>query len=837
MNNIIDNPFINIRSLLINNNDPDNQIVLNQDNIYKYYNNVFIIVNKNNKYVDSDIYKHKIDKDIFDKISKNLILYITNIRILLNNSHFNNLIIMKKNFLEQYNIFEYELGEYNLVLPIFNINYQDLLQYLIQYNPTNTLINLLKIDTINSYFNKSTNYSKFIKNLCEADYWTNIHNCKLNIDYKFKNKKITFNISRLKQEIGISILNILNNLKIDNPKKDDNNEDYIKNIDLNQQNKECNENNSDVDDNSSNYKYKINNLTNDLINYDNVNQLFNNLCIKNKLLLVCNLLVSKKYCHFVINNHNILYLMKDKIYEHAPLFRYVMGYSWLKLYMDEIKLNTFVKTSDNIIFNINTASLLPVFPFCGKNPKLNPYMVILINDKLLISGSNILGIEDYNDLIKIENRGICNFEEFKIRLNIFCTGNDNIDIFDNIDFKKYNIAISGSVITGCIQRYHPLLTRFKVESFNEKLNAFFEEYYNEADIDIMFKTKDNLVYLDNVYAFYQDIKESLKNKFNNFVDNDINISLNKINYLFVSEEFINNNIIFDDIEKDNNKIKYITDNINSFEIVNIFKPYFNKLMNKKINDLNLKGIDNDKYIDLFLDNEEFKIYINKLNKIHIYVDSSYKYKIFSKYILHKFELFNIKEDDFFGTVVKFHLPCVRGYYDKYDVYLLPSCIIAHMTFINIDYRYMHGSQDPIHILNKYRSRGFGTYLNQSDIKLYSDYIETINPWNKLYKLQSLNGSLSLNVKLFRPRLYNSEYYNDDINTTNRYIDTQLPNSISNLLSLYKSISSVTSDRFKSLLLKPELKNKLDNLTTINKTGNVNIINKLFIYEYINSFFY
>ena len=62
-----------------------------------------------------------------------------------------------------------------------------------------------------------------------------------------------------------------------------------------------------------------------------------------------------------------------------------------------------------------------------------------------------------------------------------------------------------------------------------------------------------------------------------------------------------------------------------------------------------------------------------------------KYRIKASNLNHELELFKIRWPTFFSTVCNFHLPCVRGYYDGKQVYLLPSCITAAMTLINFDY--------------------------------------------------------------------------------------------------------------------------------------------------------
>ena len=65
-----------------------------------------------------------------------------------------------------------------------------------------------------------------------------------------------------------------------------------------------------------------------------------------------------------------------------------------------------------------------------------------------------------------------------------------------------------------------------------------------------------------------------------------------------------------------------------------------------------------------------------------------------------------------------------------QVYCLPSCITACHTFMNIDYKYFAGTNDPIEIINKYRMRGFGTYLNDDEKVKLIDYSYKVNKWKK-----------------------------------------------------------------------------------------------------------
>jgi hypothetical protein len=512
--------------------------------------------------------------------------------------------------------------------------------------------------------------------------------------------------------------------------------------------------------------------------------------------------------------------MLDTIKRHAPLFRYLFSYAWIKFYSEECIKKSFVRTEDDFIFDINTASKLPVFPFNHRVPKANPYMPILVADSELKPTENICGIPDYWTVDKsLLNGGICNLDEFKIRMNIFCTGNPNFNMFDGFDFEKYKVGITGSIITACVQKSHPLMSRFvNCDTQTEKFHNYFNEYYAKSDIDVMFLAKDNFTFIDNVHQFHNQIIINIC-KFNYpYAAEHIKLKLNKIGYLFVSEDFINKSIHFDESMGITNKIKYVMDNINEESVRDKFRPYYNQLQQDKTNELckdfapdevaNLKS----RYPEIF-SNEgvDFRIYINKkvtskksvidstdsvsntedeTNEIkHIDLVFTYKFKIESPYLNHYFELFPVRYDDFFSIVARFHLPCVRGYYNGSNVYLTPSCISAHMTYMNIDYKYVSGTKDPLEIINKNRIRGFGTWLNSKERKVFTQYSRKVPFWNNLYNIDSkisdldaskqVCGTLSLNHKMFRPRLYNMEEYVDFmyVDTSNRYNDTDLPQSL------------------------------------------------------------
>ena len=168
-------------------------------------------------------------------------------------------------------------------------------------------------------------------------------------------------------------------------------------------------------------------------------------------------------------------------------------------------------------------------------------------------------------------------------------------------------------------------------------------------------------------------------------------------YLNITSEIIKNvyvNINKNFIEKHLSQYsyEYIVENINSEEIVTQILPYIEKqhgeyvkMLKEKYADCNYNFNDNI-YSCIF----EFKIKnINIIlydNMSHsdedISIKFNLKYNISSKFLAHDIEIFTISNNDFMNSVSKFHLPCVRAFYDGKCLY---DTIIYIFTNDNDEY--------------------------------------------------------------------------------------------------------------------------------------------------------
>lgn len=852
------NPFFKNKQIYAYDKDTNEEVSVTMLNIAKYYRHVYCICPFSSIDIEL-ITKPFIDLDDFNKILSSMVLYQTNISIIRNIIHFGNLIQCSSSEISNANHFNYKLDDTILILPIFNINFLSLQTYIDSINGLVTLNKIYDIIILNKYFGDDNNkinvklrINSMITSIEESKYWQLPYNCMMNLTKLFEQRNFNFNSIRINSNKDMHDL-------IQRLDKSPLKENYLTQI-FNSK--------KYVDPsmiiNKKGYKLYSKVWSCEYTKED-INNLFSNLDNYQKYTLFTYLCVSKQYCHLVINNHHILNIMKSHINHNIYTYQYMFGYAWIRFYFEETINRFHVKTSDMYIFDINTASELPVFYFDYKKPHENPYMPLIISLNSLQPDYNIGGVVTTN--IKDIDRRICNLTEFKERMNIFISGNKNIDFLDGIDFKKLKIGITGSIMTACAQYQHPLIHLFINEQtrgdFNSIYKRYFNEYYYESDIDMMIKTTDTFEFLDLSKEFYDKLTDNISKYMKVSKDDTfVKYTIIKTSFLFVTKEFLEQYICNESITYD-----FIIKNLNNPLLITKFIPFAKKMHDiecekilSELNDIQMNELIL-KYPDMFtfdsttvaikfydsktkttqlnqkmeseMTQDEIDLILTTTNNTENIIESdiklidglsyttSFKVKISSPYLDHSFELFSIKKDDFMTTVANFHMPCVRAYYDG-NVYMTPSFISAHMTFMNIDYKYFAGVRDPIEIINKYRMRGFGVWLNKNEISTYIKYCHEVPFWNNIFKINPANKKtytnclniLSINHNIFRPRLINK-----DLITTNAPpIPLENPYNDNVYNSQYLLINNYYNKRYNSV------ENKTSINTTINaETGYINTL--------------
>ncbi len=832
------NPILN-KELEIQIND--DTVEINILNIGKFFREVYVLCPLKNEPINVDICKSNILSSEWENAKDKLVLYKCSIKLIKNKFHYENISLASSESVNIFNHFGYELDDNILIVPIFDISYLNLIEYLKLYNGVSDFKTVWNLIFLKEYFCKCNDISysskiqltEMIKLLDESNYWTLRYNCLCNISKKFNERK--FQLSYTKSVLDSKIKVILDDLDKDNMENN-----YLTMI-FN------NKNFVDASSAIKKYGYKMYRIRNNSdVSREDVNIIFDKLNYCQKFYFFTNLLVSKYYSHLIINNIYILEKMKTSINYFIELFRYLISYSWIRFYFEECIKKTWIKKTDDFVFTINTANKLPTFPVVENNIKSNPYLPIMVDDLSLQPENNIGGVQ-FTFSSKSENKKqhgvITTLEGFRNRFNVFMTGHISQNIFNDLNFEELGLGISGSVMAACLQENPPLLDLFvgknvfnSESSFDLDWSRYFSEYYCDADLDVMIKSNNPIDFLKKTKIIHNQLVVNVCGFSRGYAEPEtIKYSVLRTIFIFIDEEFIRNNICSDDL-----KYEYIVSNLKDEKIVNKVKPYFDVKIkefydrlfenlsedevisikidhselfenNKTLYELHFKkgerctrnvktfvDIDSNQVEkildDMDDDNEESEQNLNVANSYDIGVNVTFKVKIEAKpHIVRVLELFPVLGDDFFGVVSKFHLPCVRSYYDGNDVYLTPSCVSAHKTYWNIDYKYFAGSKDPIEIINKYRMRGFGTFLNKKEIDKLIKYSCSVQFWNNLYNINLSNkksikgslGQLSKDSKIFHPRLYNTDCYNNsDINLSDPYNNVDTENTI------------VTSDREK-----------------------------------------
>ena len=768
-------------------------------------------------------------KEQFLKLGEYLILIEGNLRIVKNPNHRKQSTIVDRHLLTHFNHMNLTLENDEIVIPLFEQTMSTCTKlYMPMYTYPYTIIDVLKMKMLCEYYNcgsqnvhVSKRFHDMFKLLEDTDYWTNDYNCRLNMTEAFTGR--TFQHKDAHKNIKASVVvrqsavkdskarAVIQNILSPNNK---NNKGQVGNYDLPFQIK------TDFTDASSallsltakegnsDYKlYKISGVV-PSITKEQVSELFQMTTDQRERYDLFNaFLLSKTHCHLVVNNSQVLECMNNLVTKLAPVYRYVFGYAWLTMYMEECIKKTRTTTEDRYVFDINTANKLPFFSYCLDDPHLNPYFTLLVDKKTLDASNNCHGLP----MIKgYDNYGIDTLDGFKKKFNIFTTGREEMSIFDGLetedDSNKWkHFAVGGSLIPSCAEKRNPLIEQLvkPEQSFKEQWSRFFTEYHNDSDIDLMCNKKSVFGFMDEVSKLAELVTSNLNEIMGNDVSGTVQIEPIKSLLIVVNAKYIEE--CMPDYDYD-----YIVANINSNEIKEVLYEKYTKskfASNRKlrsnkslsanvlyenffkvssVDEMNVILVDNDNYYNVQYDSDsDYCTYLNdvrgsdnkvpvKENIMLLRISENIKFKIKSEHLLHSIEVFRTKYEEFFSCVSRFHLPCVRGYYDGNNVYLLPSCITALMTHTNIDYKYFAGVRDPIDIINKYRMRGIGTIINVQEKMHMLNYNSNVSDLQSMFGLFGSKpenyskhfGSKPIGDNIYKPGRFMEGYPDDTYNNPN-----------------------------------------------------------------------
>ena len=693
------NPFINT------------SIEITDKELYSRFSRVLLICLKNNGKHDEEILNPTIS-DITKLMTNYTILETKNLRLVKNIS--DKLMIINSSILKKY--FDYDFKDEELVIMMYLVNENSLKSYLKQQNGLSNLEEYIRCIYIDKYLSRDLsseleriNRTNLIKVIDENNFWS-LNICKLNITQKFITRNFNYNTQHSDKDMQKIIENI-------------NSKNFNNDYDLNFLEKS---NSIDIKESSKIY-YTLYYITeHPIINKMSVESfniiidyLVDNRYKEEFYYLVMNLLSSKELCHYIINNKHVLEIInKPNIFftqsfleKYMPIIKYILGYTWITLYTEESLKKINVTINDRIIFNIEIASLLPSFPYQIDEPKTSPYLPILVSDSVLDSKKCCFPVlpvysEKYD-------YGVCTAETFKTRVSIFFS-NTQHDLLEGLDFN--GIGITGSCIACCLPKFNPLQLIFN--DFNE----FATEYYRNADLDIISNLSD-FKFVDKANHIIDVLKTNISNKLGK-TDIEINSNFIKTVSICFNDAYIKDNFNCSKDEIDLNDIDIKTYFYNIY-VENKIKMYSDNIIKYPL----------DKYKNIYDNVSIDKINITYKPNVYFQCNENIKYKFSSPYTK-VIEYFQVKAEDFFKILSTFHLPIVRAYYNGSTVYMTPSCISACMTLYNLDIKYFTSTNYPADIINKYRQRGFGVFLNKNEKLKLMEYSFQIPSWNEKFNIKN-----------------------------------------------------------------------------------------------------
>lgn len=707
------------------------------------------------------------------------------------------LLTISKKHLHIFNNNDYQLPETVLTLLMLESRESDIKQWLSYYDPVNSFSSFIRQKLFATFYNitDQSYQDGVLKNLdtiADFKYWQDSENLNLTINKEFIQRKFNTNFAA-RWTTGNNMKAIMDIIK-DNQNVP---MGYPSELTHPRKSKKENKDSVSTDENYKNIEsdtkksyYKVTNPEENTICREDIEALFLSNCLteKDKYYLLCHLLISKSYADYVLNNEKILVSVKPLFKKYNSVFRYLMGYAWMGLHMEESIKKTNITAKDRCVFNLETASKLPVYPFSPDNPQFNPYFTHRVGKKQVNYKKNLLGVKFPFD----QQLGLVSIDEFKRRMNIFLTGTEEIDLLAGADWS--NMCLSGSLMAATLPKSNPLMLNVRANYDGSlpmtvrELDAFFSDYYSNADVDMACNHNNLLDFIDHVSNIKTILAKNLKVsedliKIEPYKTLSIFLSENRLKELCSSDsipfsyDHIINNRSSNEVKfyfyekyithktKTNIKTKEILgDKINQdeyFELVNYCT--FDKV-NLIINDFSF-----DQDIAENMNSETNSgIELTTISEDYIKFSETLKLKIRSTKLKHSFEFFRIAGQEFFSTVARYHLPCVRSYYNGTTCLLLPSAITAYHTLTNYDFRYFVGSYDPFTILQKYRMRGYGVILNNNELEQYVKYV-LINPsLMKKYNISTrqdidlILGSMPVFAEYLKPnRRYKKHDYNDN----------------------------------------------------------------------------
>lgn len=754
--------------------------------LYQTYTSVLVLCIREDVEFNIDILKsifdYVVDNTRMDEVFKYLTLFRADVSMVRVNKHKNYANILEGSFLKKHFPHEeFEVTE--IVIPLLEMKEKKARLYASLYHKSHSITDTKSVLKMTNHYNagyKKPVYDQVISYLTEigSAFWSNPDNCNINMTEMFSCRGFDYKAIRDDSTKAAVLANVKGDAekvkeRVINVMAQDGKEiDYIAAA------LETNAKFVDIYDalgSSGKRTYYAKTDEKGLeLNKESIVELYKTTSDEfERFHLVSTLLTSKDYCHLVINNSAMLDLIKPLFDKYKVFFKYSFAYAWLCMYIEECIFKTKSTTKSRFVFDIETANKLPVFFTCIEDIWQNPYLTLLVDKAVADVPNNCISLYGIADE---KYYGVCNMEEFQRRFNLFTSGVSTSNIFKGLDWKKF--AVSGSIMSACLKKESPLIDNVSNPETDEddKMLMYFRHYYGSSDVDVMCKTKSIFEFIESAGQVYETIVSNIPD----YKEGDVSVEPVKSTAVIITQHFFKE--LLDDLNdelgtsftseelvkkietKDEDVVEYF------YDIYQSVKKKINKEIRKNTKELKkqykfnkdilrlytrktLQGDINIKFRDHDVVKSEYQpsdsetcLFVNDFrdkssqvsddeNYLVYKVGDGIRYKFKSPKLMRCIELFQVRGFDFFSVVGRFHLPCVRAYYQGDNVYILPSNITAMMTGINIEYKYFAGTNDPIKISNKYRTRGEGTIFNKRELKHMAFYNSEVDEDNGMYAIK------------------------------------------------------------------------------------------------------
>ena len=207
---IFKNPFFNNDNKFLINENYKYVYDLSLKEIYNNFKKLYILCLKDNTELDDRIYKECLNIKDFEYFKENMLIFKCNLKLLKNNVHKNQIVLVDNYYLNLINNDDYD--DKNLLLPLINLTNTNYNKYIKQYINDSNFGDYLSIKNINNFYNNENSNKNYLRNLLmnmdSTDYWINMN--KFNLTNKFIDRE--FKLSLNEKIKDIKIKNLLNDL-------------------------------------------------------------------------------------------------------------------------------------------------------------------------------------------------------------------------------------------------------------------------------------------------------------------------------------------------------------------------------------------------------------------------------------------------------------------------------------------------------------------------------------------------------------------------------------------------------------------------------------------------